>query len=58
MHGMNSIKFDAEVDLISTVAFSVKITRAQMWLLWTLRTHLRVNALNMFTDLCVEGPHP
>ena len=38
---MNSIKFDAELDLIFTLAFSV-ITRAQMWLLWTLRTPLRV----------------
>lgn len=55
---MNSIKFDAEVDLISTVAFSVKITRAQMWLSWTLRTPLRVNALSMSTDVCVEGLHP
>jgi len=39
---MNSIKFDAELDLISTLAVSVKIARAQMWLLWTLRTPLRV----------------
>jgi hypothetical protein len=30
MHGMNSIKFYAEVDLIPIIAFSVKITLAYM----------------------------
>lgn len=54
---MNSIKFNAEVDLIPTIALSVKIICAQMWLLWTMRAPLRINALSMSSDVCVKGAH-